>query len=297
VRLVSYNIQYGFGSDGRYDLDRIARAVDGADIIALQEVERFWNRSKLDDQPELLMQLLPGYHAVYGPAFDMDASRREGGRVINRRRQFGTMLLSKLPIDWSRLHSLPMRRMADPLNTRNAALECLIRTPIGPVRFVSLHLAHVGVAERLAQIDYLLGQHDGAAREGGPWSGRDDEPDRDWTNGQPEPESSARAIWLGDFNCEAGSQEHARICDQTPYHPGARYHDGFCDATAVAGVERGGLYTHVKVIAGELRKRQLDHCFVTGEIAARVRSVHAATDQTGSDHFPLWVEIDLETMP
>ena len=38
MKLVSYNIQYGFGADGRYDLERIAEVVAGADIIALQEV-------------------------------------------------------------------------------------------------------------------------------------------------------------------------------------------------------------------------------------------------------------------
>ena len=79
----------------------------------------------------------------------MDASAVAAGRVINRRRQFGTMLLSLRPIQWSSYHVLPLRRMIDPLNTRNAALECLIETDCGPIRFLSLHLAHVGVAERL----------------------------------------------------------------------------------------------------------------------------------------------------
>ncbi|TIX44623.1 MAG: EEP domain-containing protein, partial [Mesorhizobium sp.] len=110
MKLVSYNIQYGFGGDGRYDLARCAKIVAGADIIALQEVERHWRRSNEDDQPELLSQLLPDYHWVYGPAFDMDASQLRDGRIINRRRQFGTMVLSKLPIVWSRLHTLPLRR-------------------------------------------------------------------------------------------------------------------------------------------------------------------------------------------
>ncbi|TIX31723.1 MAG: EEP domain-containing protein, partial [Mesorhizobium sp.] len=116
MKLVSYNIQYGFGSDGRYDLARAARVVDGADIIALQEVERHWQRTNEDDQPEILSRLLPDYHWVYGPAFDMDASERRDGRIVNRRRQFGTMVLSKLPIVWSRLHTLPLRRTVRPLN-------------------------------------------------------------------------------------------------------------------------------------------------------------------------------------
>ncbi len=36
MRLVSFNIQYGFGTDGRYDLARIASAVQYADIVCLQ---------------------------------------------------------------------------------------------------------------------------------------------------------------------------------------------------------------------------------------------------------------------
>ena len=155
MKLVSYNIQYGFGADGRYDLERAASVVAGADIIALQEVERHWQRTNDDDQPEMLGRLLPDHYWVYGPAFDMDASTRRDGRVVNRRRQFGTMFLSRLPIVWSRLHLLPMRRMTARLNTQNPALECMVRTPAGPIRFFSLHLAHIDAAERLEQLDFL----------------------------------------------------------------------------------------------------------------------------------------------
>ena len=114
MKLLSYNIQYGFGADGHYDLTRAAKVIDGADIIALQEVERHWSRSNQDDQPALLEALLPHHYTAYGPAFDMDASTHDGTRVINRRRQFGTMILSRWPILWTRLHLLPMRRMITP---------------------------------------------------------------------------------------------------------------------------------------------------------------------------------------
>jgi endonuclease/exonuclease/phosphatase family metal-dependent hydrolase len=294
MKLVSYNIQYGFGSDGRYDLARAAKVVGGADIIALQEVERHWLRSNEDDQPEILSRLLPDYYWVYGPAFDMDASEKLDGRVINRRRQFGTMLLSKLPIFWSRLHALPMRRTVRPLNTRNAALECMIRTPAGPVRFFSLHLAHIAAAERSEQIDYLLSEHRRASADGGPWSGLDDEPVRNWSNGQPEPESPLAAIWMGDFNFEPGSAEHKRIVGDTPYHRGAAYHGGFVDAVAVA-VKPASFHTHVKTIDGAVRERRLDHCFVGGMFADRVRSIGADIGEVASDHFPLRIDIDLET--
>ncbi len=296
MRLVSYNIQYGFGSDGRYDLERIATVVAGADVIALQEVERFWRRTGNDDQPEILGRLLPDHFWVYGPAFDMDASFREHGRVVNRRRQFGTMILSRLPIAWSRLHLLPMRRTVSPLNTQNAALECLIETPAGPVRFFSLHLAHIGADERLEQIDFLLARHRRVPLEGGPWSGLDDEPARNWTHGEAEPKAPLAAIWMGDFNMEPGSAEYRRILGDNPYHRGAGYRDGFADAAAApTGYRPEGLHTHVKTIDGAVRRRQLDHCFVGSALAARIVSVRADNDQVASDHHPLWVEIDLET--
>ncbi|MGB8812401.1 MAG: endonuclease/exonuclease/phosphatase family protein, partial [Paracoccaceae bacterium] len=228
---------------------------------------------------------------AYGPAFDMDASTTANGRVFNRRRQFGTMILSRWPILWSRLHLLPMRRMIDPLNTQNPALECLIHTPAGPIRFLSIHLAHVGCEERLAQIDHLLALHHAVPAQGGPWSGTDDEPLRDWTHGEAEPACPQTAIWLGDFNCEPGSAEHARITGHSPYHPGARYTGGLSNATPADAA----LHTHVKVIDGQLTKRQLDHCFVSTNLVPRVRAVTVRNDDSASDHHPLWVEIDLET--
>lgn len=293
MRLVSFNIQYGFGTDGRYDLSRVADTIRDADIICLQEVERNWSRTHMDDQPALLSDMLPAHHWVYGPAFDMDASTTENGRVIHRRRQFGTMILSRLPLVWSRLWPLPKRRMLDPLNTQNAALEAMVVTSVGPIRLMSLHLAHVGVSERLEQIDFLFAQHLRAATEGGPWSGTDDEPSRNWSESQPEPPCPTSAIWMGDFNSEPHSAEYRRITGETPYHPGARYADGFVDAVAAAGWTVGSLHTHEKTIAGALRLRQLDHCFVTPDLAPLVRRVSVDTACPASDHFPLTVEIDL----
>jgi endonuclease/exonuclease/phosphatase family metal-dependent hydrolase len=89
MKTVSYNIRYELGLDGNIDLKRIADAVDGADIIALQEVERFWRRSGMVDQTEVLGELLPDYYQVYCPAFDIDASERgQDNSVFNRRRKF-----------------------------------------------------------------------------------------------------------------------------------------------------------------------------------------------------------------
>ncbi|MEM7257945.1 MAG: hydrolase, partial [Pseudomonadota bacterium] len=45
MQLVTYNIQYGLGADGTFNIERIANEIAAGDIIALQEVERFWQRS------------------------------------------------------------------------------------------------------------------------------------------------------------------------------------------------------------------------------------------------------------
>lgn len=294
MKLVSYNIQYGFGLDGRYDLARAARVVAGADIIALQEVERHWKRSGEEDQVAILASLMPEHYFVYGPAYDMDASFRAlDGRVVNRRRQFGTMLLSRLPIVWSRLHLLPMRRMVKPLNTQNAALECMVRTPAGPLRFLSLHLAHVGEEERLEEIDFLLAHHRAIGRVGGPWSGADDEAVRKWSNDEPEPEAPQAAIWMGDFNSEPGSAEYHRIVGRTPYHKGAGYHDGFVDAWTACEAADG--HTHLRQVDGREQRRRLDYCFVSPVLAPRVRGVRVDNAATASDHFPVFIDIDLES--
>ncbi len=108
MKIVTYNIQFGLGKDGRYDLQRIASAVEGADIIALQEVERYWQRSGNVDQPALLGEILDQYYWAYGPSFDVDASTHDpNGRIDNVRRQFGNMILSKTPILSTRLFPLP----------------------------------------------------------------------------------------------------------------------------------------------------------------------------------------------
>lgn len=283
MKLTTYNIQYGFGADGRYSLARIADTIRDRDLIAVQEVDRHWSRTQHDDQPAILSDLLPDHHMVYAPAFDMALP---GERT--KRRQFGPLIFSRWPILWSRTWPLPKRRMIDPINTQTAALEAVIAHPSGPIKLINLHLAHVGVEERLDQISFLKQLLGNPTTEGGPWSGTDDEPARNWTEGEAEPPNPTRAIWAGDFNMEPGSTEYRVLLGQTPYHPGARYADGLIDPAAALG-----LHTHVKEIAGETRLRQLDHIFLTPDLAPHVARVWADTTIPASDHFPLHIDLTL----
>ncbi|RVD53680.1 EEP domain-containing protein, partial [Mesorhizobium sp. M2D.F.Ca.ET.140.01.1.1] len=81
MKLVTYNIQYGIGLDGRYDVGRIADAVRGADVIALQEVTRNNPRNGGRDMVAEIGEALPDYFAVYGSNFEANiGSRIENGR-------------------------------------------------------------------------------------------------------------------------------------------------------------------------------------------------------------------------
>src|SRR4051812_46978743 len=53
LRIVTYNIHHGEGTDNKFDLPRIAKVVmaENPDIVALQEVDQKTNRASGVDQP------------------------------------------------------------------------------------------------------------------------------------------------------------------------------------------------------------------------------------------------------
>jgi endonuclease/exonuclease/phosphatase family metal-dependent hydrolase len=288
MKLVTYNIQFGLGRDGRYDLARLAAEVRDADIIALQEVDRHWRRSGCVDSPAVLAAALADHHWVYGANLDMDASYRDArGNLVNRRRQFGTMLLSRLPIVSSRNHLLPKYGTLTQHSIQQGALEAVIVTPgAGPLRFYSTHLSHLDAATRRPQIDALLAIHARAPSEGGAWCGGHPEPDAGWTEGDMPP-MPAEAILMGDFNFAWDSAEYAQFVGVSTRRYGRLNRlGGLVDAWTVAGHREDEGAT----IPGGAR---IDYCFVSAALAPRVRSARIDTGATGSDHLPLWIDIDL----
>lgn len=288
MKLVTYNIQYGLGRDGRYDLARIADKVRGADIVALQEVDRHWQRSGCVDSPAVLASHLPELHWVYGANLDIDASYRDNaGHLCNRRRQFGTMILSRTPIVSSRNHLLPKYGTLTQHSIQQGAIEAVIATNgAGPVRVYSLHLSHLSAATRMPQIEALLDIHARAPGEGGAWCGGHPEPDAGWTEGEMPP-MPADAILLGDFNFDWSAPEYDRIAGPlSPRYGRINRLTGFVDAWVAAGHREDDGAT---IAAG----RRIDYCFVSASLACRIKSARIDADLTGSDHYPLWVELDL----
>lgn len=130
---------------------RIVDAIRDADVIALQEVERFMPRTGMSDQPAEISAMLPDHFWVYGPETDLDASEiGEDGGIVSRRRQFGNMLLSRWPILSTRNHLLPYVGTTSHVNNQATLLEGVIESGGRALRICSLHLSHQSQRERLA---------------------------------------------------------------------------------------------------------------------------------------------------
>ena len=290
MKIVTYNVQYGRGRDGRFDLDRIAGELAGADLVALQEVERFWSRSGGLDQPRLIAGHFPGHYPAYGAGVDLHlAGAGPGEDSAGKRRQFGNMLLSRTPLLAVRHHLLPKyASLGPPMSLQRSALEGVIAVRAGHVHVYSIHLTHLAAETRLPQVEALLGIHANAVREGPPISGSGlgDE----WTLDGTPPPMPRDAILLGDFNMQPDSEEYERIVGPTsPYGGRLTNPEGFVDAWVEAGnaIDAGP--------TGEVRGRpaRLDYCFVSAGLKDRIRAARVDVDATGSDHQPVWVEIDL----
>lgn len=84
LRILSYNIHHGRGTDGQVDLERIARVIRSVDpdLVALNEVDRGVNRSGKIDQPAELGRLTDR-HAVFEKNIDYDGGEY-GNAILSR---------------------------------------------------------------------------------------------------------------------------------------------------------------------------------------------------------------------
>ena len=296
MKFVTYNVQFSRGRDNKMDLGRIAETVAGADVIALQEVERNWQRSDYRDQPAELAELLPDYYWVYGAAYDLDASFKDDqGRIVNRRRQFGNMLLSRVPILISRNHILPKQRTLREISIQRGALEGVIETASGLVRIYSVHLGHMLAAERMEQIEALQRIHERATVDGWAWTGDDPDRDPEWGQTGKSPEMPATAVFMGDFNLIADSPEYdALVGPSDPDHGRVPVGHRFVDAWGAAGHdEKDGVSLPEDPANGSPYAARIDYCFVTEDLGDRVQSSWIDSTAMGSDHLPVWSEICL----
>ncbi len=156
IRVMTFNIHHGAGTDGLLDLSRTAAVIRDAepDVVGLQEVDRHFDaRSDFVDQARWLARDLH-MHVVFGANLDLDPPAPNLPR-----RQYGTAVLSRYPIlDWDNTY-LP--RFGD--HEQRGLLRTRINVRGVKLRFYTTHLQHNDAAERLAQaqaIKELIGTPD-----------------------------------------------------------------------------------------------------------------------------------------
>ena len=143
IKVLTYNIHHGEGADGRLDLRRLAAVIrkTGADLVALQEVDRGTRRAGGIDQPKVLGEQLGLEHAFAA------AMPYQGGH-------YGEAILSRWTFALPRVVPLRAPEGQEP----RAALEVIVQ-PWGEegdaVRFIGTHLSHEDPRTRLSQVAEL----------------------------------------------------------------------------------------------------------------------------------------------
>jgi endonuclease/exonuclease/phosphatase family metal-dependent hydrolase len=112
LRVVTYNIHHGEGTDGVFDLPRIARLITRAqpDLVALQEVDENTRRSGGVNQLDQLAHLT-GMHAAFGKTMNYD-----GG-------DYGVAVLSRWPILSANNEPLPSSLDREPRTTLTVRVQ------------------------------------------------------------------------------------------------------------------------------------------------------------------------------
>ncbi|RWK06019.1 endonuclease/exonuclease/phosphatase family protein [Mesorhizobium sp.] len=286
MKLVTYNIQYGIGLDGKYDVGRIADAVRGADVVALQEVTRNNPRNGDHDMVAEIGEALPDYFVAFGSNFEVNVgSRLDAGRAVTRTFQLGNMVLSKTPIHLSRNLLLPRSRSLERMNFQRGALEALIETPLGFIRFYSTHLDHRSPVERQSQIRFLRQRLLNYALEGGGLSGIPE-------IGLPDLPYPEAFIVMGDFNMLPGSPEYVELAGRPDHEFGMPLTaDLAVDVAQRLDVTDLVTWVDPERPEEESRRKCIDYVFTSASLAGSLKRLWTDRQARGSDHLPVWVEL------
>lgn len=282
MKLVTWNIQWGRGVDGRVDLARIvrtARAMADFDAICFQEVaDNFPGLAGNDDADQFaaLARLLPGFHCAAGYGVDVAG---DGGR----RRRFGNVIFTRYTILAIRRHALPWPADPGKESMPRVAIEATLQAPMGALRLTTTHLEYYSDMQRRAQALRLRQLHDEACH-------RAMQPGRATAEGGPfdTTAQATRAILCADFNFPPEHPAYADIQHALPAGAPA-----YRDAWTIAHGREPHAPTFC-VHSHEYAKTPYccDFVFVSDDLASRVRSVEVDLDTMDSDHQPVLLELD-----
>jgi len=271
VRLLQWNIQWCRGIDGKVDPARIAAVanrISNPDVCCFQEVAINYpalEGSSGEDQPALLAQAFPGYSMHFAPVVDVPDNA--GGR-----RQFGNLILSRLPVHQVFRHTLPWPPEDKVPSMPRVAVEAVIEAPWGLVSVMSTHLEYFSAKQRAAQVGRLADLQDERAAHAVSKPG--------YKSGPFEPLARpAASILCGDFNMRAADPSAAKLRETwndawSIAHPGQPHAPTFC------------VFDHTYEKEGYC----CDFVFVTPDLAPRVAAVKVDLETQASDHQPVIVE-------
>lgn len=285
MKLITWNIQWGRGVDGRVDLARIVRTARGMadfDVICMQEIaDNFPGLGGNDDRDQFaeLGRLLPGYTRIDG--FGLDVAG-DGGR----RRRFGNAVFSRYTVISARRHALPWPADPGKKTMPRVAIETTLQAPMGPVRLTTTHLEYYSDVQRRAQALRLRNLHDEAcnrAMQAAPANSRESNPTFDPTA------QTTHAILCGDFNFPPENPAYDEIQHRLS-GGGPRYVDAW---KLGANSHRPHAPTFC-VFSQDYGDSPYccDFVFASEDFASRVRSFEVNLDTQDSDHQPLLLEID-----
>jgi endonuclease/exonuclease/phosphatase family metal-dependent hydrolase len=282
MRLITWNIQWGRGCDGRVDLRRIvdeARKLADFDVLCLQEVADNFpalDGSSAENQFRMLAELLPGYAAFDGYGIDLPAP--DGSR-----KRFGNMILSRLPVRQVFRHSLPAPADANTQTMGRMLLEAVIEAPFGLLRVMTTHLEYYSAAQRAAQVEAVRAIHAEACAQSRHFFPFDTSEGTFQSLLRPAP-----AILTADFNYKPGDALHRRM--QLPFGDGAQ-------PLVDAWETRWPGAPHPPTLGVWDRKQwpeayTSDFIYVTRDLAPRIADVKVDGQTRASDHQPvmIWME-------
>ncbi|TFW28786.1 hypothetical protein E4O92_20430 [Massilia horti] len=280
MRLVSWNIHWGCGKDGRIRMHAVIDVLRklNPDVICLQEVAA--NHPELEgsasaNQFRQLAGAFGGYFAIEHPTSEIYKNPVP--------RLFGNMLLSKFRITQAQRYLLPWPADPDhPPGMPRGLLEVVLDTPAGKLRVLTTHLEYYSPVQRLAQVRQLRALHVEAFERAQQF--------------QPDPKLEApfqlgfrpaTAILCGDFNMLPNSPEYNELLAPFDGHV-LRFVDTW--RAAHPDLPRAPT-TGLHGFAWPDKADCYDYFFVTEDLAPRIANSEVQSETAASDHQPIVLDL------
>jgi len=280
MRVVSWNIHWGCGKDGRIRIHAIIDVLRklNPDVICLQEVAS--NHPELEgsataSQFKQLGGAFGGYHMI-------DQTPSEIYRN-NLPRLFGNVLLSKYRITQAQRHVLPWPPDPEhPAGMPRGMIETVLDAPGGKLRVLTTHLEYYSPLQRQAQVRRLRELHAEACARAAIY--------------QPELALEppfqlgfrpASAIYCGDFNFAPEAADYCALL-AAPVQGELALLDAWqvCHGD-LARAPTAGLHGYKWPDKPDC----YDYFFVTEDLVPRVKALTVQSETAASDHQPVVLDL------